>query len=115
MPLIDIGGLKITPTFRARIARQLRRALASVRTSPVHVRVTFSDVNGPKGGLDVRCAIDVRIPQTAPWHVEEMHERDVTAFDRALATVARRIRERLGRRQQAARRPKKYYAARRLL
>jgi ribosome-associated translation inhibitor RaiA len=115
LPLIDITGLKITPTLRSRIAQRLRRALASVRTNPIHVRVAFADVNGPKGGLDVRCAIDVRIPQTAPLHVEETHERDVTAFDRATAMIARQIKERLGRRQESGRRPKKYYAARRLL
>jgi hypothetical protein len=86
-----------------------------VQTSPVHVRVVFSDVNGPKGGLDVRCAIDVRIPQTPPLHVEETDERDVTAFDRGAAMISRRIREQLGRRQESGRRPKKYYAARRLL
>jgi ribosome-associated translation inhibitor RaiA len=115
LPLIDITGLKITPTLRIRIAQRLRRALAGVRTSPVHVRVAFTDVNGPKGGLDVRCAIDVRIPQTEPLHVEETRDRDVTAFDRAAAMITRRIKDRLGRRQESGRRPKKYYAARRLL
>jgi hypothetical protein len=75
----------------------------------------FSDVNGPKGGVDVRCAIDVKIPQTAPLHAEEMAERDVVAFDRSAAMISRRIRTRLGRRQESSRRPKKYYAARRLL
>ena len=79
------------------------------------MRVVFSDVNGPKGGLDVRCAIDVTIPQTAPLHAEETAERDVTAFDRSAAMISRRIRERLGRRQESSRRPKKYYTARRLL
>jgi ribosome-associated translation inhibitor RaiA len=75
----------------------------------------FDDVNGPKGGVDVRCAVDIRIPQTAPLHAEQTSERDVTAFDRAAASIARQMRERLGRRQESARRPKKYYAARRLL
>ena len=114
LPLVDITGLEISATLRSRIAQRLRRALASVRTSPVHVRVAFTDVNGPKGGLDVRCAIDVRIPQTPALHVEETHERDVTAFDRAAAMIARRIKEQLGRRQESGRHPKKYYAARRL-
>ena len=86
-----------------------------VRTSPIVAHVTFADVNGPKGGLDVRCAIDVRIPQTAPLHAEELAARDVLAFDRAADVITRRIAQRLERRQESARRPKKYFAATRLL
>jgi ribosome hibernation promoting factor len=114
VPSIRLSGLAVAPALRTRVAQRLRRALAGVRTSPVYVRVVFSDVNGPKGGLDVRCAIDVKIPQTAPLHAEETAERDATAFDRSAAMISRRIRERLGRRQESSRRPKKYYTARRL-
>jgi len=115
VPTIEIAGLAIAPALRTRVVQRVRRALVGVQTSPVHVHVTFSDVNGPKGGLDVRCAIDVRIPQTPPLHVEEAAERDVTAFDQSAAMISRRIAEQLGRRQESGRRPKKYYAARRLL
>jgi putative sigma-54 modulation protein len=114
VPTIEFGGLAIAPALRTRIVQRVRRLLVGVQTSPVHVHVTFSDVNGPKGGLDVRCAIDVTIPQTPPLHVEEAAERDVTAFDRSAAMISRRIAEHLERRQESGRRPKKYYAARRL-
>jgi hypothetical protein len=112
---LDISGLRMTPSLRSHISQRIRRALVGVQTSPIVVRVTFGDVNGPKGGLDVRCAIDVRIPQTAPLHAEALDQRDVTAFDRSAAVITRRIAQRLLRRQGSSRRPKKYYAARRLL
>jgi hypothetical protein len=112
---IEITGLPIAPSLRTRILQRMRRALVGVATSPIHVHVRFADVNGPKGGLDVRCAIDVRIPKTAALHAEGLAARDVTAFDRGAAVVARRLAQRLLRRQESARRPKKYYAARRLL
>jgi ribosome hibernation promoting factor len=115
VPTIEFAGLAIAPALRTRIVQRVRRALVGVETSPVQVHVTFSDVNGPKGGLDVRCAIDVKIPQTPALHAEEVAERDVTAFDRSAAMISRRIAERLERRQESGRRPKKYYAARRLL
>jgi putative sigma-54 modulation protein len=111
VPTIEIVGLAIAPTFRARIAQQIRRALVGVQTSPVHVRVSFADVNGPKGGLDARCAIDVTIPRTAPLHVEETAARDVTAFDLSAAAISRQIARQLERRQKSGRYPKKYYAA----
>ena len=112
---LQIGGNPIAPSLRAKIVRRIRRALAGVRTSPIHGHVTFADVNGPKGGLDVRCAIDVQIPRTAPLHAEALAESDVTAFDQSAAVIARRIAQRLLRRQESGRRPKKYYAAKRLL
>ena len=114
-PTIEIVGGAIAPTLRARVIKELRRAAVGVRTSPVHVTVTFTDVNGPRGGLDVRCAIDVTIPQTPPLHVETLADSDVTAFQSSAAKIAGRIAARLKRRRESGRRPKKYYAARRLL
>jgi hypothetical protein len=111
---LQIAGLPIDPSLRARIVRRIRRALVGVQTSPIHADVTFADVNGPKGGLDVRCAIDVQIPRTAPLHAEAIARRDFTAFDRSVAVITRRIAQRLLRRQESGRRPKKYYAARRV-
>jgi putative sigma-54 modulation protein len=114
VPTIEFAGLAIAPTLRARIVRQIRQALVGVQTSPVHVRVGFADVNGPKGGLDVRCTIDVKIPRTAPLHVEETAVSAINAFDLGEATISRQIARRLERRQESGRHPKKYYAARRL-
>jgi hypothetical protein len=113
-PTIEITGLTIAPTLRARVIRRVRHALVGVQASPVRVRVAFADVNGPKGGLDVRCAIDVQIPRTAPFHVEETAITDASAFDLSAAALARHVARRLERRQQSGRHPKKYYAARRL-
>ena len=112
---IHTAGLPVSPSLKALVVASLRRALVGVRTSPVHATVTFTDVNGPKGGLDVRCAIDVMVPQTPPLHAEATAERDVTAFQQSAARIAQRIADRLERRREGGRRPKKYYAARRLL
>lgn len=48
-------------------------------------------------------------------HAEALAERDITAFDRSAAVITRQIAQRLLRRQESGRRPKKYYAAKRLL
>ena len=114
VPTIELAGLAVTPKFRARIVQQIRHALAGVQTSPVHVRVSFADVNGPKGGLDVRCAIDVTIPRMAPLHAEETAASDTNAFDLSEAAISRQIARQLERKEESGRHPKKYYAARRL-
>jgi putative sigma-54 modulation protein len=111
---LEVSGLPIAETVRSRVARRIRRALVGVQTSPIDVHVTFADVNGPKGGTDIRCAIDVRIPRTAPIHAEAFAARDITAFDRSVAVITRPIARRLLRRQDSQRRPKKYYVAKRL-
>jgi putative sigma-54 modulation protein len=115
MPTIEILGMVVTPALKARIGRQMRRALIGVQTRPVRAHVRFADVNGPKGGLDVRCAIDVKIPRTAPFHAEAMAGDTITAFDQSAAAISQQIGRRLERRADSGRRPKKYYAARRLL
>lgn len=112
---LEVTGLPIAPSLRSRITRRIRRMIVGVQTSPIHVHVAFADVNGPKGGADIRCAIDIRIPRTAPLHAEALAERDITAFDRSAAVITRRIAQRLLRRQESGRRPKKYYVAKRLL
>jgi len=112
---LEIAGLPIAPSLRSRITRRIRRAIVGVQTSPIYVHVAFSDINGPKGGPDVRCAIDVRIPRTASVHAEALAERDLTAFDLSAAVITRRIARRLMRRQDSGRRPKKYYLAKHLL
>jgi hypothetical protein len=93
---------QILPRLRAQVAGfagagfgaviAARRALVGVQTGPVRARVSFADVNGPKGGLDVRCAIDVKIPRTAPLHAEETAACDVTAFDLSEASISGRLR-----------------------
>jgi hypothetical protein len=112
---LELTGIPIAPSLRSRVARRIGRALVGVQTSPIGVHVRFVDVNGPKGGLDIRCAIDVRIPRTAALHAEACAGRAITAFDRSAAVITRLVARRLLRRQESGRRPKKYYAARRLL
>ena len=112
---LEVTGLPIASSLHRRVDRRIRRAIVGVQTSPVRAHVTFTDVNGPKGGLDIRCAIDVRIPHTTPLHAEARAESDVTAFDGAADVITHQIAKRLLRRQESSRRPKKYYAATRLL
>ena len=51
-----------------------------------------------KGGLDVRCAIDAKIPRMAPLHAEETAASDVNAFD--LSGGGRFLRHRRASTQQ---------------
>jgi hypothetical protein len=112
---LSVTGLPVSPSLRAHIGRRIARALVGVPAGPIAVHVALGDVNGPKGGADIRCTIDVRIPRARALHAEELADRDVVAFDRTADVITREIADRLVRRRENARHPKKYFAARRLL
>jgi ribosome-associated translation inhibitor RaiA len=112
---IDIHGLAPDRAFRVRLTSRVRRILAPLTTSPVTARIDFHDDNGPKGGVALRCAVTVRVPHQPRIRVEAVAENARRAFDGALAKLERRIERYRERPRDRQRRPKKYYAARRLL
>jgi ribosome-associated translation inhibitor RaiA len=108
-------GLALDDPLRAHIEDKLAAAMRGRRRPPTAVRVGFTDQNGPKGGVDIRCAITVEVPRRAPMHAEGVAETHRLAFDAALDTLARELKRDRERRRDAARRPKKYFAARQAL
>jgi ribosome-associated translation inhibitor RaiA len=112
---IDIEGVASDPVLRARLARRVRQALARLGQTPLSVRVHFTDEDGPKGGVSVRCAMTIPLPRRPPVHVEHVAETHTTAFDGALDTLEQCLAQTRRRERTAGRRPKKYYAAKRAL
>jgi ribosome hibernation promoting factor len=60
---IDIRtrGFAVTPGLRAHIERRLDFALDRSQERIARVWVTVADVNGPRGGDDKSCRVDVRL------------------------------------------------------
>ena len=101
--------------MRARVLAGLKSALASLVVEPTTARATFTDDNGPKGGPAIRCALEMKQPGRPAVHVEAVATTQLLAFDGALAKLERAIARRRETVREAARRPKKYFAARRAL
>ena len=112
---IDIEGIGSDPVLRRRCARRARQALARLGVTPLSARINFTDQNGPKGGVSIRCAITVPVPRRAPVHVEHVAPAAGTAFDGALDALEHRLVQGRRRDREAGRRPKKYYVAKRAL
>jgi len=110
-----IEGLALDDPLRTHVVDKLPAAMRGGRRPPTAVRVGFTDQNGPKGGVDIRCAITVELPRRAPLHAEGVAETHRLAFDGAFDTLARELKRDRERRRDAARRPKKYFAARKAL
>lgn len=100
---------------RARIAADLQGALASIRVEPTSAHATFADENGPKGGVAIRCALEVRVPRRPIVHVVEMARTPRLAFDAALAKLERALAQEREVSRESKRRPKKYFVARRAM
>jgi len=112
---IEVRGLSGDRRFRAYVVRALGEALDRLRVAPVSAQVGFADENGPKGGVAIRCLLEIRVPRRPPIDARHLAESPRLAFDGALTKLDRQVARDRGRRRQQSRRPKKYYLARRAL
>ena len=109
---LEIVGIPKSAVVSLRVHRRLGTALAPAQGAVRGCRVAFTDENGPKGGVDTRCTIDLRLVRRAPIHVVGRASSRALALREALERLRRRVRESVGASRAAARRPRKYFAAR---
>lgn len=112
---IEFRMISASAATRARVTADLESALALLGVAPTTARATFTDENGPKGGPAIRCALEVKHPRRSAVHVETIATTQRLAFDGALAKLERAVTRRRKIARDAKRRPKKYFAARRVL
>ena len=113
--MIEVMTPKGTPPLGTGVRARLARMLAGHGIRSARLSVAFVDDNGPKGGRAVGCAVSVALPRRPLVRVQHTATTPRLAFDGVLETLERRLRSMLGRMRDRARRPKKYFAARRLL
>jgi ribosome-associated translation inhibitor RaiA len=112
---IAIHGIRQDTPLVARVSTRLGTVLDALRVTPISVKATFFDDDGPKGGPAIRCAISVRVPYRPLIRVEHISLTGRLAFEGALATLERQLERDRERVRDIKRRPKKYFVAKRLL
>ena len=98
--LIDVQGrnFSVTNDLRAHVECRLRSALGACYRQVKRVLVRLSDINGPRGGSDKRCHVEVVLAGQAV--VVEKTDADVyLAVGRAASTASRTVMRRLRRRR----------------
>lgn len=90
-------GIALTEAIRLYAQRRLKTALGRYRHALASVQVRLLDVNGPRGGVDKHCVVEVRGPALAPIIVRERDADLYVAIDRAAGRVDRAVARRLGR------------------
>lgn len=93
---IQVRNSDLADELREHMEHRLAFALSQF---PEHIRsvvVVLSDVNGPKGGIDKRCSLRVRLNGRSDIVIEEIeanfHVAVDRAADRAKRTLGRRLR-----------------------
>lgn len=94
--------LETPPDLLGLVARRLGFALARFTHTIERVRVTFSDRNGPRGGVDKVCRIEVGAPGGPVIIAAAVGTSVLRALDLAAARASRTTARVLGRRRAVA-------------
>ncbi len=96
-------GVDLARAMQRYVERRLRLALgasaANIREATVHLR----DVNGPRGGVDQKCAVHVALAPSGTIRAEATDADLLLALERAAGRARRGIQRAVERRQEASR------------
>ena len=102
---IQARDFSLTQSLRSHVERRLGFALGQRYDRISRILVRLSDINGPRGGRDKRCRLQLVMPGRANVVIEDtradLYAAIDCAADRAARTVARKLaRLRTGRRSR---------------
>ena len=86
--------------LRTLTERRVRQAFKRLAWLTPRVRVHLSDINGPRGGIDKRCQIELLTDGGNPVVVTSLARNWFTALQSALARAARSLLHNMHRRRQ---------------
>lgn len=92
-------GILPTQAIRDYAQRRLKTALGRYQSVLASVQVRLADVNGPRGGVDKHCVVEVGGPTMAPIIVRERDADLYIAIDRAADRIDRATARRIARRR----------------
>lgn len=101
---IQCRRLNLTRGLRGFGERRTRSVLSRFDERIKKVTLWLSDVNGPKGGNDKNCQVQIDITGKSPVIVEETRENLYVAINRALERSGRTVVRKLGRERSRVRR-----------
>ena len=99
---IHADDFDLTEGLRDHVAKRLAYALNHTRDIVVRIVVRLSDVNGPRGGVDKRCGIEVRLKGASAIAIDDTQADLYVAIDRAAERTGRTLDRRIARRHQLA-------------
>lgn len=100
---LQCNGVEPPSGLREYVARRMRFAIGQFRDHIQWARVKVADVNGPRGGVDKRCVVQLRLRNLPDviFAITEVEAR--SAVDRAADRVSQVLARRLGRQRRIVR------------
>lgn len=99
---IHSADFDLTEGLRDHIVKRLAYALNHGRNIVSRIVVRLSDVNGPRGGVDKRCGIEVRLRGASAIAIDDTQADLYIAIDRAAERIGRTLDRRIARRHRFA-------------
>jgi ribosome-associated translation inhibitor RaiA len=100
---IQSQGFVLTDGINDYVTKRLAFGLSHGNEAISRVNVRLSDINGPRGGTDKRCLIEVRLKGAPTLVIEDVEADLYVAIDRAAGRAGRTLARRLSRRRQFGR------------
>ena len=94
---IQARNFSLTHALRGHIERRLGFALSTRDEHIQRISVRLSDINGPRGGEDKCCHIQVVLPHLTDVVIEDTEVDMYAAIDRAVDRAGRTVDRRLAR------------------
>lgn len=91
------NGFDLTDALRHHVRQRLHFAFDRIGERIQRVLVRLSDVNGPRGGADKRCQIQIHLDKLPEVVIEDTQSDLYAAVDRAAERAARTVTRRLSR------------------
>lgn len=99
-------GVSLDGRQKEIVTNRIRFALARFADRISWVTVRMTDENGPRGGIDHRCLVEVGLRPGPKLHVEAQGVDAEASAAIASRRAARRVRDELNRRRLLDRRPR---------
>ena len=100
------NGVSSDGTQRDLVIRRIHFGLARFADRISKVSITLTDENGPRGGIDHRCLVEVDLRSGPKLYVEAQGVDAEASAAAASRRIARRVRDELTRRRLMERRPR---------
>ena len=99
---VNVHGrnIEVTADLIAHVERRLGFALVRFGRRIARVAVRLLDVNGPRGGVDKRCCVDVSLIPVGKVYMEDADADLYVAVDRAADRVGRAVGRRFERERE---------------
>ena len=100
---LQADGFSLTDALEKHVQDRLRFTFSRVAGRVRRILVTLSDINGPRGGVDKSCLIEVRLDGLSSIVIQDVQADLYTAIDRAAGRAARSVLRRLALRSSKRR------------